>query len=181
MKGVLLQYFFDYVEYQQGKSGLRTFMRRLDWYPPRILTSHDYDDHRFTELIQIYTDMFQHDGEFVLEGFGYYALQERLKPMYPHYFKQAPNAKRFLKKLDQIHREVMQQIPGAKPPRFQFIDDSSDGIKMIYRSPRTMLPFLLGALKGVGAVYNQTIQTERITQPTDGNDGYHIYCTFHNK
>ncbi len=111
--------------------------------------------------------------EELADAFGEYWVTVYTRKVYKPYYRGITNAREFLLKMDEIHRRVTTNIPEARPPRFSYQWEGPNTLIMTYKSHRGLMGIFLGALKGVGKLFNTPLEIEVL-------DGNRVRITFPN-
>jgi methyl-accepting chemotaxis protein len=95
------------------------------------------------------------------DAFGDYWVNVYAPPLYKSFYDMAGSAKEFLLKMDQVHVAITKNMPGARPPRFDYTWRDSRTLIMKYASERGMIDFVAGLAKGVGKYYRTNLTVAR--------------------
>lgn len=95
------------------------------------------------------------------DAFGDYWVNIYAPRLYGAYFQEATSAKELLLSMDKIHETVTSTIPNAQPPRFDYNWRDDQTLIMTYKSPRGLIDFLVGLIKGVGKYFNEDIKVQK--------------------
>lgn len=96
------------------------------------------------------------------DAFGDYWVNTYAPRIYGAYFQEAHTAKELLLSMDKIHETVTSTIPNAHPPRFDYMWRDSRTLIMTYKSPRGLIDFLVGLIKGVGKYFKEELRVRRL-------------------
>lgn len=97
------------------------------------------------------------------DAFGDYWVNVYAPRIYGAYLQEATSAKELLLSMDQIHETVTSTIPNAHPPRFDYEWRDSRTLIMTYKSPRGLIDFLVGLIKGVGKYFKENIRVRKLS------------------
>ena len=89
-------------------------------------------------------------------------MNEYASNIYYPYYRQAKSAKEFLLNMDDVHKNVTDNIPNAHPPRFIFDWENDKTLIMTYQSHRGLIEFLVGLIKGVGKYFKEDLKVSAI-------------------
>lgn len=96
------------------------------------------------------------------DAFGEHWVCSFAPKIYKSYFNGVTSAKDFLLKMDDVHRITTDNIPNAKPPRFEYSWENGKTLIMKYKSQRGMVDFLVGLIKGVGKYFKESLNVSRV-------------------
>ena len=96
------------------------------------------------------------------DAFGDYWVNEYAPRIYGAYLQEATSSKELLLGMDKIHETVTSTIPNAHPPRFEYEWKDSRTLIMTYRSPRGLIDFLVGLIKGVGRYFKENLRVKKL-------------------
>ena len=126
MKGVINKGIQEMIEAKFGHVLWEKIKERAGCEEPAFVLSIDYPDEMSVALVQAAAEILDLPMESVMIDFGRYWVPNTGKSQYPSYFALAgATPGEFLLNLDRIHEHVTQNIPGAKPPRFE-IEELAD-------------------------------------------------------
>lgn len=100
--------------------------------------------------------------EQAADAFGDYWVNEYAVKIYKPYYWQIKSAKEFLLNMDNVHKTVTKNIPNAHPPRFTYKWKDDKTLIMTYESPRNLIVFLIGLIKGVGSHFNEALGISKL-------------------
>lgn len=136
-------------------------------YPDEELVSY------LTELSKI-TDT---DAADLFRVFGKY-MMHKFKVMHPKFLNNH-TAKTFLASVHNvIHVEVKKLHPDTLLPTFEFEDNSSDTLTMIYSSKRKLCYLAEGLVEGVGEVFDESIDIQQTECMHDGAEKCRLELRF---
>lgn len=96
------------------------------------------------------------------EAFGDHWVNAYSQKMYGRFYTNFKTAKEFLLNMDNLHVTMTQTMKNAKPPRFDFEWKDAKTLIMTYKSPRGLIDFLVGLVKGVGKFYHENLAVTKI-------------------
>ncbi|TCT11634.1 methyl-accepting chemotaxis protein [Natranaerovirga pectinivora] len=96
---------------------------------------------------------------------------------YPAFFRHQ-NLYHFLRSMNDVHKIVMQRIPGAKPPVLDIEPISSKEAHFTYRSKRGMFGYFTGLLKGAAEHFGENLIIQEIEKT---NEILKVKLTFENQ
>lgn len=124
-----------------------------------FLLNDDVDEALTMELFRKIPDVLGITTEQLFDAFGEYWVHSYAPNIYPKYYEGITSAKQFLLNIDEIHSEVVQNIPNAKPPRFLYEDKNGD-LEMTYQSDRGLVYLFISLAKGLASYYKEKIQIQ---------------------
>ena len=93
----------------------------------------------------------------VCDAFGEYWVNAYVPKIYFGYIEGYTNAKDFLLAMDDIHKTVTEEIPNARPPRFDY-EDKGSSLLVTYKSERGLVDLYISLVKGVGIYFKQQLE-----------------------
>lgn len=77
----------------------------------------------------------------------------------------------FVASLDQMHAKIKFSLPDLQPPSFRVTDMRDDSFRLHYYSSRQGLaPLVVGMMKGVGKIYDVSVDMHLESSRADGHD-----------
>lgn len=67
--------------------------------------------------------------------------------------------------MDHVHTAVTKRLADARPPRFEYEWKDNQTLIMHYKSPRGLIDFMVGLIKGVGKYFEKDLKVTKL-----GND-----------
>lgn len=104
-----------------------------------------------------------------IDAFGFHWSTVYAPGIYGVYFERAKSAKAFLLSLDDVHVAMTKKVPDAAPPRFRY-EDKGNELVMHYASPRGMVGFMPGLIRGVAAYFKEKVEVR-----TEGNSVHVVF------
>ena len=93
----------------------------------------------------------------LVDHFSDYWVFSYAPKVYPAYFTGITSAKQFMLGLDNLHIDVTNTIPNAKPPRFKYSWINENTLEMEYMSSRGMVDLFISMGKAIGRYYKNTV------------------------
>jgi len=128
-----------------------------------LLASVDLDDAVVVNVVKNTCKTLNLTMEQVADYFGDHWMNSYAAKIYKPYYGTNSNAKDFIIKLSEIHRSVTNNIPNAKPPKFEYDWKDENTLILTYISPRGLIDFVVGLAKGVGKYYHQKLSVRKIS------------------
>ena len=128
-----------------------------------ILPSSDMDDQVVMSVIKSACDVLNLSLEQVADNFGDYWVNVYTQKIYRVHYLDCNTSKDFLLKMDYVHVMVTNNIPNARPPRFEYEWKDQKTLIMKYKSHRNLIDFLVGLIKGVGKFYKEDLKVTKLT------------------
>jgi methyl-accepting chemotaxis protein len=152
MKGILPKIMADYVKEVYGRSFYREMME--DMGDPTFLPMSGYPDQVLMQMADFVSehkgtttrDIFLNLGEFTVPVFN---------KLYKKYFKTS-DMKEFFMTMNETHKNLSENVPGANPPKFTY-EDRGNTLIMNYHSLRGYHDYFEGIIKGVAKFFGQSI------------------------
>ncbi len=127
------------------------------------------DDQIVLKVVNSLCDVLKISLPQAADEFGDYMNNVYLQKFYKIFYKKANSAKEFLLKMDSVHVAMTNDLPDAKPPRFEYEWKNDKTLIMKYKSSRGLIDFMVGLTKGVGKFYKENIKVTKL-----GNDKVEI-------
>ena len=103
-----------------------------------------------------------------LHWFGREWIRSTSQGSYKQYYEMAPDVLGFLEKLNQLHQDLGQTMPGLNAPSFRLLRTKDGEALLEYYSERPGLqPFMLGLLAGLADYYGEAVDIEVAEQRED--------------
>lgn len=168
MKAVIAMCLTEMISARFGKNKLKIILdeANIPSTERNFLPTFDTPDKNIMAIYTATCKVMDLSANIVGDLFGDYWCKNYIKNLYEAYFKSATGAKDFLLKMKRIHNVVTEKIPNAKPPDFDYVDEMPDKLIMKYYSDRNLQPIWLGCIKGVGLIYNETVDIVRLDDNT---------------
>jgi methyl-accepting chemotaxis protein len=158
MKGTIVVCLADMVTAQFGKAKWQAALEGAGLKPGAWFLHHeDIDDASVMRLVASACKTLDITTAQAADAFGDYWMNVYAPRIYKPFLNAAGSAREFLLGLDQVHVAITKNMPGARPPRFEYSWRDSNTLVMTYKSPRGMLDFVVGLAKGVGKYYKTSL------------------------
>jgi hypothetical protein len=118
----------------------------------------DIIDEKAMDIVQNTCKVLNITLEQAADAFGDYWISSYAPKIYPKYYDRFKSAKAFIMGMDQVHREVTEDIENAHPPRFDFEELNDNTLRVHYKSKRKMIDFYIGLVKGIGNYFNVKLE-----------------------
>ena len=168
MKGMVFTEFLEMVESKFSADMVDDIIDDSDLASGGAYTAVGTYDHG--ELVQMVVALSKRTDQPVpalVQAFGLH-LFGRFHTLYPAFFQGISSAMDFLEGIESvIHTEVRKLYPDAQLPKFD-CTRSSDGLDMVYSSPRHFGDLAEGLIKGALEFFGDRVTMQRVDQP-DGS------------
>ena len=101
--------------------------------------------------------------EQLADKFGDYWVNIYSQEAYSRYYFKYQRAMDFLLGMDDLHKQITQQIKNAQPPRFSYQFEADNVMIMEYKSHRNLIDLMIGLIKGVGKYYHEELQITKLS------------------
>lgn len=156
MLGLVFTEFIEMVEDRFSPELADTIISEVAPASGGAYTAVGYYDH--AELVSMIVALSRHSGVAVpqlVRSFGHHLLG-RFTELYPTMFPAGPGLLDFLASIDaHIHVEVRKLYHAASLPSFEVLERNASGVRLLYRSPRSMEALAQGLLEGACDYYRQ--------------------------
>lgn len=164
MKGTIVVALGEMIQKNFGKDKWREILKSVEMRPTiPVLATEDIPDETVLNIIKQTCRIMNISIEQAADAFGEYWVNEYAPRVYKVYYLDCKNARDFITKMDDIHVAATKNIPGAKPPRFNFKWEDDHTLIMTYRSHRGLIDIMIGLIKGVAKYYKENLQVHKIS------------------
>jgi hypothetical protein len=165
MKAVIIKCLEKLIKENFGHEQWRQTLERAEFPRDYIFyASQDVEDSTAIMIIGSACAVLNITLEQAADAFGDYWVNSFAPNFYMAFYSGVENSKDFLLKMDKIHKTVTQNIPGAKPPRFDYDWKDKKTLVMTYKSHRGLIDFLVGLIKGVGKYFDEDLKVNKIDE-----------------
>ena len=169
MKGVVFDILRDMVEENYGMEGWQAILDKSG-SDGLYISTQTYEDAELMGLVSAASDITKISVSDLVFAFGEYMVPSFYK-RYPSFFDNAENFIKFLVSVDQIiHVEVRKLFPDAGLPTFDYNDEKSNHLTMIYKSPRKLCRLAEGLISGSAKHFNEKYILKHDPCMHDGHD-----------
>ena len=163
MKGIIVSSMRECFVKQYGEEARNEVLEKAGVRTHKIiLDSVDFNDEDLVKIIDAIVEKTNKKREVLLREFGKYFITIKSQEIYKQFYRKHSDAKSFLLDMDKVHTQLTNTIQGAKPPKFTYQEKDDKTIVMEYESHRDMIDYMIGAIEGVGEVYNQKLDIRKI-------------------
>ncbi|NTS76154.1 heme NO-binding domain-containing protein [Catenovulum sp. SM1970] len=179
MKGTVFNHLQEFVEQSHGYTVWDQAISTLDLPSKGIYVgTQSYDDTEITMLAVYLAEQLNAPLPDLIRSFGY-SLFSHLMPMAPEQAKQAKDLRTFLHMVEKIiHVEVLKLYQDVNLPKFDYIDEESKYMTMIYRSPRKLCFLSEGLILGAADHFKEQVKIDQSKCMHKGDDCCHIEIEF---
>lgn len=96
--------------------------------------------------------------EQAADAFGEHWVCKYASRFYRQYYAGVFTAREFLLNMNSVHDITTKNIPDARPPRFSYRWEGPKTLVMKYKSPRGLIDFFAGLVRGVGKNFHENLQ-----------------------
>ena len=159
MYGLVNKAVQDLVVTQFGQDKWEAIKEKAGISVDAFLSMKSYPDDITYSLVGAASDILDLTPAQVLEAFGEYWTIYTAKEGYGELLSMSGSSfVEFLQNLDNLHARVGLSFPELKPPSFHCSDLTENSVRLHYESDREGLtPFVVGLLKGLGTMFNTTV------------------------
>ncbi len=163
MKGAIINCLQELVVNSFGKDKWETALEKAGFEKHTVfLTIQDIDDASVLKLVGAVCSVINISLPQAADAFGEYWMCTYAPKNYDVFFAGIKSAKDFLLKMDKVHHVTTATVPNAHPPRFDYSWENDKTLIMKYKSPRNLIDFMVGLIKGVGKRFNENLAISRI-------------------
>jgi hypothetical protein len=169
--GVIFSSFRDFLTVSHGSALAQRIFER----EPVYLLSESYPDEDLVRLIGRATEAVGVNADELVHDFGVFTAATTFTRLYPAFFAISNSAREFLLTVEtRIHELVRATIPNAAPPQLHVSELGTDGVAIVYSSPRRLCLLLRGLVEGTARHFGETAAIEEATCMRRGDE----HCTF---
>jgi methyl-accepting chemotaxis protein len=159
MKGVIVECMSQLVKEKKGEAAWEAILQDAGLAKNTLfLSTQDVEDATVMRVVDSACRVLGQSLADTADAFGTYWITRYAPKIYKIYFGRFQTAREFLLEMDQLHEKVTQNVPNARPPRFEYETPAPQTLIMTYRSGRGMIPFFIGLIKGVGRYFQEDLQ-----------------------
>lgn len=126
---------------------------------PEYLITRAYPDEALMELLGRACDATGEELDRLVCAFGAYTGEQVFPRLYPAFYSSARDTRSFLLTVEQrIHELVRATIPDALPPRLLVKGLGTDGVEILYDSPRGLCRLTEGLALGTARFYGESAE-----------------------
>jgi len=156
MKGVIFACLKELVENEYGQQRWGNVLERAGLpVTMRVLPIADVDDAVVMKVVGATCEELGITQQQAADAFGRQWACSYAPKMYGVFYEGITSTKEFLLKLDDIHVATTRTIVNARPPRFEYQDVDENTLIMEYHSPRGLMPFFTGLVRGLAENYGE--------------------------
>jgi len=122
-----------------------------------FLSIQDIDDAKVLKLVGAVCSVLDLSLPQAADAFGEYWMCTYAPKNYGIFFSGIKSSRDFLLNMDKVHHVTTATIPNAQPPHFEYSWENDKTLIMKYSSPRNMIDFMVGLIRGVGKHYNENL------------------------
>lgn len=179
MRGVIFTILCDMLEEQHGLSFLNEVIDQANLESGGIYTAGgNYPPEEVDQIVLLLERKLGVPKEFILRNYGEYLLGA-LSTTFPHFFE-VDTLKQFLLGVhDYIHVEVTKLYPDSSLPEFEYADDATEKLTMIYHSERKMCHLAEGLIAGAAHYFKEEYSLVQSTCLHRGDDSCQFDLVFY--
>lgn len=165
MKGVIADAIACMVTEKFGRDTWRKILEEAGFRKfTTFLATQNVEEKDLQRLLETLCRVLGIDKQQAADAFGEYWVSCYAQRVYPAHFLGCRDARSFILKLDSIHAKATEELEGARPPRFSYRWEGKNELVIEYRSPRGMIDFAVGLLKGVGKHFGEELKVTKVSE-----------------
>jgi hypothetical protein len=165
MKGAIVNCLEELVVNGFGKNKWETALEKAGFEKYTFFLSiQDIDDAKVLKLVGAVCSVLNLSLPQAADAFGEYWMCTYAPKNYEIFFTGIKSSKDFLLNMGKVHHVTTATIPNAHPPRFDYSWENDKTLIMKYSSPRNLIDFMVGLIKGVGKHFNESLDISRIAE-----------------
>jgi hypothetical protein len=123
----------------------------------------DVPDDHVVKLIGSTCKVLGISAQQAADAFGEYWCCTYAPKLYAPIVKRFKNAKEMILGMDNVHIDMTETIPNARPPRFEYVWEDKKTLVVDYKSTRNMIDIYIGLVKGVGTLFKEKLAVTKIS------------------
>jgi hypothetical protein len=127
-----------------------------------FMPQQDVDDGAILKLVDSACKILGVTPVQAADAFGEYWMNVYAPKLYRPFLDGCKTARDFLLKLNDMHKSMTKNMPGARPPSFAFQWKDENTLVLSYQSQRGLIDFAVGLAKGVGKYYQTPLKVTKI-------------------
>ena len=165
MKVVIVKCLSELVKSDFGEVKWKEILQQSGEKPNMVIKSiSDIDDQTVFKLFENTCKVLNLSKQQACDAFGNYFINTFAIKIYSIYYSRFKNAKEFIMGMDKVHETVTSIIINAHPPRFTIEEVDENTIIVNYKSPRNMIDFYVGLVKGVGNYFKTPVGIKKLSE-----------------
>ena len=166
--------FTSFRQFVTSRFGLGAASAAWAGEPPYSITA-SYADAEFHRLFAHVCEQTGSEADELLREFGVFTGERTFVLLYPSFYREAGDARRFLLGVEQrIHELIRAVVPEARPPRLGIEPTGADGVRITYDSPRRLCVLLEGLVLGTARHFGQAADVSEVLCMRRGDEA----CVF---
>ncbi len=172
MYGMVNKALEDLIRSQFGEPIWNAIKQRAEIDVPMFLSSSAYPDEMTYRMAGAASIVLEKPVDSLLEVFGHFWVTKTAVEGYGHLMASAgANLKEFLVYLPSFHARVQLMFPHLAPPRFECSEVGESSLVLHYYSHRPgFSPFVIGAIRGLGEIYQSGVECTHTKKKNEGAD-----------
>lgn len=163
MKGVIVNCLAKMVKEKFGEDKWEDALEKAGLDRKSIFFAiQDVDDNAVLEVVASVCEVLNISLVQAADAFGDYWVNVFAPTIYRAYYSGVDSAKDFLLNMDHVHQVSTKNLPGARPPRFEYEWRDDKTLIMKYKSHRGLIDFMVGLTKGVGRYYKEDLKVTKL-------------------
>ncbi len=164
MKGVILDAFKDMIKEKYGGNVWEEILKNAGFDKNTVFpVTQDIPDGDVERILNSICKKLGLNFQQVADMFGEYWITIYMPKLYKSYYRGIKDAREFLLKVNDIHRKVTENNPGANPPYFEYFWREENVLTLKYISQRKFLPMVIGLIKGVGKLFKTNLKVKQLS------------------
>ncbi|MFH0899590.1 MAG: heme NO-binding domain-containing protein [Pseudomonadota bacterium] len=167
MKGVIAIAVREMTQTQYGKEAWTAALKKAGIETePLLLPVSDVSDEAVVSILGALSTTLGKSPIEIADVFGEYWVSTFAQRLYRSHFQGAATARELLLKMDNVHVVTTEEMPGARPPRFEYEWKDENTLLMKYRSHRGLIDLMAGLVRGVGKHYKENLKVRTVSNQT---------------
>ena len=166
MKGTIVKCLKNLVEEKFGAEKWQEISNKSNYQDKFINIANDIDDTMVMALLSNTCTTLGITIQQAGDAFGDYWANDYAPKIYKIIYKRYHSAREFILGMDDVHVEITQNVPNAKPPRFKYNFTDDNTLLVTYVSKRKLIDVYVGLVKGLGRYFNEKLDVTKVDDET---------------
>lgn len=167
MNGVIVMWLEDLIKERFGRQGWKEVVNNAGFNEDSVfLAGQDIPEPGVFKLISAGCKLLNQTVEQSAEAFGIFWINEFAPRMHKsnRRYRSIGNAKDFMCRLNDVHKEVTRLITCARPPFFEFINEDEKVFLILHKSDRGLMDIMIGLIKGVARYFKEEVSVLKVDE-----------------
>jgi len=165
MKGTILKCLQEMVEKRHSKESWQQILDEAGLEGTQFFSlSSDVPDTDAIALFEASASVLGLSAQETADAFGSYWVNDYAARVYQTLYGRLRSAREFILALDGVHLMVTNTIANARPPRFDYEEESENSLLVTYKSQRGLIDLYAGLARGVGEYFSTPLEVTKLSR-----------------